>query len=760
MRKYFVIFLLFSSYCFSQSTIPSDIVKRIDSLNALVNKESNDTMKLKLLRKINNQYLDNGFYEEALNSAKKNLELIGKLNQGAKNSERYISIKRSEVKCLNIIALSLQSQGKNEEALIWFEKMLALARSIDFIFAVGNVQQNLGNVYMDLSKKDKALEYYNKALDTYSKMKDSTNIAVSYVLLGDAYQLMGDLGRSEQNYLKALAIAKIINNESTLTKIYGNYGTALQVKGDYSEALKYLLMSLQLAEKNEFTSGIGMASVNIANLYYKQSDYKKALQYYLKGLKCHESKRDKENIASTLANIGNIYDFLNDYDRSLQYHKKALELYEELQNKDGIALVNTNLGTLFEHKKDDNKALEHYFKALKLHQESGYAMGTAVTLGKIGLIYTHSGSNLPSSISAQERLLIAEKKIEESLALKDSITALDVLRELHSNAAIFYSFKAENTNDNQIKAESLGKAYLHTQKENELRDSLFNAQSVKLIAEMNSKYETEKKERENKILAQENELQKYELTKKNYFIGGMVFVVILIISLTFLFIRQNKLKAAQKTIELEQKLLRTQLNPHFIFNSLNAIQNFIYKNNAQNAADYLSKFASLMRMILNNSRAEFISLEKEIAGLNLYLELQALRFNQKFEYEIITDHNIDPSSLAIPPMLAQPFIENAIEHGLLHKEAKGKLTIRFLLRSDHILFEVEDNGVGREKAAELRKKTDPEHKSLAVTITKERLTILSKGARKKFELDIIDLKGEMGNALGTKVVFLIPFAEI
>jgi len=196
------------------------------------------------------------------------------------------------------------------------------------------------------------------------------------------------------------------------------------------------------------------------------------------------------------------------------------------------------------------------------------------------------------------------------------------------------------------------------------------------------------------------------------------------------------------------------MNPHFIFNSLIAIQSYIYKKDLIEAGDYLAKFANLVRLILENSRSEFILFEKEINTLELYFELQLLRFENKFTYTIEIDKNLETGNISIPPMLAQPIIENAIEHGLRHKKQGGFIHIRFNKKDDSILFKVEDNGVGRLKASELKKLK--KNKSMAISIIKERLTILSKKFKKEFNMEITDLKENTGTPGGTKVTFSMP----
>ncbi len=237
-----------------------------------------------------------------------------------------------------------------------------------------------------------------------------------------------------------------------------------------------------------------------------------------------------------------------------------------------------------------------------------------------------------------------------------------------------------------------------------------------------------------------------------WFIVALLSIIVTIIVLV---VKQREFDLRQKTrnTELQQRLFRLQMNPHFMYNSLLAIQNFIFSHDPLQAGNYISDFAKLFRLILNNSRSEFIKISKEIETLNLYLKLQALRYPDKFEYSIHLDDEIDADLVMIPPMLAQPMIENALEHGLFYKEGKGKIEIRFHKKGKQLLFEVEDNGIGLTKAKEKKKEG---HIGTALSITRERVRILGKRHKYYTIFEVMEKKDEKGNALGTLVRFNLP----
>ncbi|MGZ6539861.1 MAG: sensor histidine kinase, partial [Bacteroidia bacterium] len=238
------------------------------------------------------------------------------------------------------------------------------------------------------------------------------------------------------------------------------------------------------------------------------------------------------------------------------------------------------------------------------------------------------------------------------------------------------------------------------------------------------------------------------------------FILALILSIRFR-IRRIKNREKQKTelnkkiANIESQALRAQMNPHFIFNTLSSIQHYISNNDTDSALKYLSKFAKLMRRIMDNSKQQMIAVDEEIKALNLYLELEVMRFDKKFEYNINVDREIDQTYDRIPSMLIQPYVENAIIHGLLPKQGNGKISITLEKHGDTILCTIEDNGIGREKSMEFKKNRVQQHKSMGMSITKERLDILNSSLNSNINAEIIDLF-ENGKSSGTKVKLIIP----
>ncbi|NJM78769.1 MAG: histidine kinase [Flavobacterium sp.] len=217
-----------------------------------------------------------------------------------------------------------------------------------------------------------------------------------------------------------------------------------------------------------------------------------------------------------------------------------------------------------------------------------------------------------------------------------------------------------------------------------------------------------------------------------------------------------KTEFAKQLATVEMKALRAQMNPHFIFNSLNSIQKYILKNESFLASQYLTKFSRLIRLILDYSNQNTISLANEIQLLELYVEMEAVRFDNQFEYEFNIDKNLNLEKIEIPTMFIQPYIENAIWHGLLHKNSIGKLTISFdKIDKNSTKITVEDNGIGRKKAMELKSKQALKNKSHGLKITQDRIDLLNQSQNLKTTSTIIDLKDYNQYPIGTKVELLI-----
>jgi sensor histidine kinase YesM len=215
----------------------------------------------------------------------------------------------------------------------------------------------------------------------------------------------------------------------------------------------------------------------------------------------------------------------------------------------------------------------------------------------------------------------------------------------------------------------------------------------------------------------------------------------------------------QQLNELENKALRSQMNPHFIFNSLNSINSYIIKNKTDEASAFVTKFARLIRLILDNSIESSVILEKELMALHLYIEIENKRFENKFTWKIDVDENLDVSRFLIPPMVIQPYVENAIWHGLLHKNTPGVLQIKLIQKENHLEITIQDDGVGREAAIGLRSKSSLKRKSHGLDVTARRIKNFNSDALMIDAVSITDLFAADGSASGTLVMLKLALIK-
>ncbi len=221
-------------------------------------------------------------------------------------------------------------------------------------------------------------------------------------------------------------------------------------------------------------------------------------------------------------------------------------------------------------------------------------------------------------------------------------------------------------------------------------------------------------------------------------------------------IQQENRSLIEKSLQLEMQALRAQMNPHFIFNSLNSINNFILKNDKEDASEYLLKFSRLTRMILENSKNTLIGLDQELEALKLYIQLESVRFVDHFEYDITHAEDLDTASLFVPPLILQPYVENAIHHGLLQKAGPGTLHIHIQEKEGDLIIKIEDDGIGRTLASEISAKNPFKRSPMGINVTRERLTLLQRPTDRKSDVLINDLIDSNGQPIGTEVLITIP----
>ena len=545
----------------------------------------------------------------------------------------------------------------------------------------------------------------------------------------------GQLSKTIDCLLKLLPYFESKNDTAKIVKCYGEIGITYVDKMEYTLSLEYLFKAMKMGEYIDDTEQKAMTFTNLGYTYLLMRNYTDAHKYTNKSLNLFTEINYKEGIANANSTIGRIFTNEENYDSALTHFELALVLFEEIDQQNSIAGIYKFLGDIKSKTKEYKEAIKYYTQSADFFEQLGNTQNYLYALNNIAKTNNLLG-NYSKSISIYEDAL--SKANEED----DKMVIIKLLSSVN---------KVYATTGNYQKAhETLTKYSL-------MKDEVFNTEKSEQIEELKIEFETEQKEAEIKNLKDVTELQNKSLEQRQMIIFLLIGSLALIGLLGYFGISRYRMKTQQNSMELEQRLLRSQMNPHFIFNSLSVIQGYIFKGSAKEAASYLSNFGKLMRNILENSREEYVMLDKELETLNHYLELQNLRHGGKINYTIGISENLPSDSVSVPPMLAQPFIENSIKHGM-NENGEVSIMVKYQKSNDKMKLIIEDDGIGINKSQNINAKLD-KHKSLSTSITEGRLQLLSKRAKSKYKLSIVDIGDKDIKKSGTRVEVELPYLE-
>ena len=585
------------------------------------------------------------------------------------------------------------------------QKALVLSRKIDFASAEGTALLSLGNAGIISGNYSEALVNFQNAQIVFEKelqgksaneLDLKNGLARAYGSMGIVFSEQNSYAKALQNHLKAIKLYEETKQELKVAQVSNNIGVVYLSQNQDFKALDYFLKCFKIQEKSKLSSGI--TATNIGKIYLKQKNFPEALKYFQLAEKSFQKFPDARGLGELLTHFGRYYQLQNNNVQAVSSFEKALNEFNTIDDKFGSSDTYYYLGRFYLEQKDYKKALENTQKSL------AYA---------------------------------TELELLESV--QNSEWALSTIYE-----------KMGQTNESLKHLKLYGNA----------KDSLQNQENVRQMvqAEMNFEFDKKEsllqKEQEKKEIVYEEEIKRHQMQ-----ILFSILFVILVFGIVFLIYNRMQLKKTltlQKELaEYEQKALHLQMNPHFVFNCLGSISSFIVQNGTDSAIKYLAKFSKLMRLTLEYSKEALIPIDKEIESLQNYLELEQLRFNQVFDFTIRKSEEIE-DDLALPPLLLQPFVENAIIHGLIPKQEKGQIDISFELEGETLLCTISDNGVGLEASRKLKEQSVSIHKSMALDITKKRLEMMETSTQKKSFVTIEEIVAESGLVKGTKVVLHLP----
>ncbi|MES2800217.1 MAG: tetratricopeptide repeat protein [Bacteroidota bacterium] len=576
---------------------------------------------------------------------------------------------------------------------------------------VAKDRRNLVNIYannglainfMLQNLKDSAFFYSDKALKIARSNTDKSNLARCFNIQAQIYSYFDQVELNVAKNLVALKIAQESGNYFLQAQYNRELGVGQRLISNYKDAEFYFKLSYDFSVKVNDKRQMALALSNLGMTYFGYRQYAKAISYLDKSVRLLEYVNDKNGLAEAYNNLGSVQREQKKYDLAVGSFNQALILYESTGNKEKIAAVYHNVGTIFQKQGKYREALNYLFRSIEIRQNFGSKSNSNATYRVISEVYNDLGQK-------DNSLTYLKKYVQ----FQDSNTQLQASKKI-----------AE-----------LNQAYLTSE-----REKLINIQADSI---KNQRQQSELTSSKLDNIELKNDFKMYAL---------ITILIIVVLGGTIIFFRWNevKIKQQQREAELSQMMLRAQMNPHFVFNAMSVIQSYIYENDTVNSSKFLVNFSRLMRLILENSPKEFISIATEVDILQKYLETQKLRFGDRFTYFI--ENSVEEDAV-IPPMITQPFVENAIEHGQLHTIEGGFVRIVFTRENDMLVVVIEDNGVGRDAASKIKK--GKEHKSMALNITKERINNLNKKYRSEGDLKMSDF--DLVKKTGTKVIISLPF---
>ena len=601
-------------------------------------------------------------------------------------------------------------------------------------------------------------------LQSIKDAADSLQLMEAYVAYGEFLDDEGDFPASIAHLKAALRIAVNIRNDAKIASIANYLAFVYWITSDYKSSVEAYELGLQSAERSHDSSTIAKISMNLANNYNYLGQYDKAIKCALYALNIKETANDQERICYHYISMSNIFRENQNTSKWEEYLRKAYKLkdVEGCASLGDLVKIYNGLGGIARERGKPHQALAFYDTMMMISREAGFEQGINTALTNSAATYKELGQ--PQR--ALERAIEAEKyfsndsydiifshnfKAELYQALGQHGKALALVAENIRDADI-NSYSTEKLKCLDLLYElnfSLGKfkeAHAWNDSLQRYRGLLRDEDVRTTVEELEAKYQSEQKEQQISLLTAENKISNQHIRLSWLFIGFLFLLTVLVVALLL----YRRKQAQFKQSELQQQLLLSQMNPHFIFNVMGSIQGYLYKNEAVKAADYLSRFASLSRSVLEFSSQERISLSREIEMLRNYIELERAGKENPFAVSFSIDPEMETAFIEIPPMLLQPFVENAIKHGLKDIDYPGKLSLQFDEKENHIEVEILDNGIG------LSKNQHSRHTSKALDIFWQRKKLIRRRCIKELTFEFQNLYDHDQTKHGVRVFLQIP----
>ena len=600
-----------------------------------------------------------------------------------------------------------------------YYKKSNIRKSIDFItqslaqLGMGSNKEQLAIAYSTLGEVYQYHKQYDLAISSYKDALLANQTLKTSLLLGKTYVLNKEYGEAEKLLSPMEKITKMVPFQRV--ELYEILGDAYVGLGEVDKAVAFYEEGLKIADKNHIAPKTIDLNSKIATAYAKGNRLQEANAYFNNSLELSSGQAPQRAVQEK-EKVADFYNKKNQFGQEIQLRKKSLEDLKKIPKSevaDGLSMEDDSISA----------------------QRINYKIANAYI--------------------AQDKYDEAIPYLEESIKDADVDDDLLVRKDATRKLSEVYKYKGDYTKALETYQEYVAVVdTLYVRKEQEIaRAARFNRELAAKQSRISGlEQERELTQSKYSLALTEQQLVAESIKRQNWIIYSLIFGMLLMGLAAYFFYRSNKQQKLANNL-LALKSLRSQMNPHFIFNALNSVNNFIAKSDERSANRYLSDFSTLMRAVLENSDEDFIPLSKELELLELYTKLEHSRFSDKFDYRITVDEDIDIDAFQIPPMLLQPYIENAIWHGLRYREDKGFLQIG-IKQKDKLALEISitDNGIGRKNSAALKTQNQKKQKSKGMGNIKKRIEILNDMYRDRVDVIISDLET---NGTGTKVLFTI-----
>ncbi len=612
---------------------------------------------------------------------------------------------RSQVLIFHYLADYHIAFREYQQAELYLTEAAMIAKRARYYDCMGENLRLKAQLEMEQNNKALAIKYVDEAIQYARRSTDQALLATCFNMQSRIYLYFGQIELSVSKNLIAVELAIKAEDYPNVANYQRELGEAQFSIYNYDDASRNFFESRATAERIRDKRLIGLVTIDLGLLYTARKEYNRATQVLREAIRILQKYNDEDGLGFAHMYLGNVYRENGNYNEALRDYNKALVYFESAANRAEIASVYHLVGTVFEKQGKYANALVYLNRAVEIRSQFGFKGAAYPSYRAIAEVYQKTGN-----------LQLAYKYLEMYSDYSDSARMVEVSTKIAEISELYRSEQLE-----------------------------------RMIAMQADSIELQRKEKDLTSAKLENtELRNIFQT---YVIIGFLLLLILGIIIFYNRWKQRNIVQLQREAEMAQVLLRSQMNPHFVFNAMSVIQSYIYENDTKNSAKFLVNFSKLMRLILENSSKEFIPITTEIDILTKYLETQKLRFTDRFEFDISIEQPLLDDGLVIPPMITQPFIENAIEHGQLHTIEGGFIHIRFSREAEMLKILIEDNGIGRKGSGQSKKSKD--HKSMAMKITQDRIDNLSYKYRIQGSMAISDYNPE--TETGTRVVLFLPY---